>query len=178
MDNRNENLKSLLTNIRESTGMSQRQMAKKIGIHHSTLNDIENGKIQKIDITILIRLAEELGIDIKMLLSAAGYGKIIYLLDDGSNKIEKKATKNKDEKLIQYQLSQAELLEEIRKRAEKVKGCRARLNSLSIKLDNYDSFKALWTTDKINSEIKDIYIELEGCAGKYDYSFLPGKTSK
>lgn len=102
---------------------------------------------------------------------------VIGTPDDGSNKIEKKATKNKDDKLIQYQLSQAELLEEMRKRAEKLKDCRARLNSLSIKLDNYDSFKALWTTDKINSEIKDIYIELKDCAGKYDYSFLPGKTS-
>ena len=172
MDNKNE-LKTLLTSVRESTGLSQRQIAKKIGIHHSTLNDIENGRIQKIDITILIKLAEELGIDIKMLLNAAGYSKVIYLLEKEEDKITKKSTKNLKEQIDLYKINQAEILNEVYERRIKVRDCRTRLNSLTIKLDNYDMNKELWTIDKINDEIKDIYKELAKCAEKYDYSKLP-----
>ena len=54
--NNNEvyDLKLILLAAREKKGLSQRKLARKIGIHHSSLNDLENGKIKKIDIEVLI----------------------------------------------------------------------------------------------------------------------------
>ena len=57
-DNENYDLKLILLAAREKKGISQRKLAKKIGIHHSSLNEIENGKIKKVDIEVLRKLAE------------------------------------------------------------------------------------------------------------------------
>ena len=49
MDKKQEyDLKLILLAAREKKGYSQRKLARKIGIHHSSLNDIENGKIKEV----------------------------------------------------------------------------------------------------------------------------------
>ena len=75
-------IRALLTEIRLNNGLSQREMSRRIGISHSTINDIENGKIKKVNIKIIIKLAEEFHINIKTLLIASGYEKLIYLLEN------------------------------------------------------------------------------------------------
>ena len=75
-------IRALLTEIRLNNGLSQREMSRRIGISHSTINDIENGKIKKVNIKIIIKLAEEFNINIKTLLIASGYEKLIYLLEN------------------------------------------------------------------------------------------------
>lgn len=78
----NSKIRALLTEIRLNNGLSQREMSRRLGISHSTINDIENGKIKKVNIKIIIKLAEEFNINIKTLLIASGYEKLIYLLEN------------------------------------------------------------------------------------------------
>ena len=66
-------LKHILLASREKKGYSQRKLAKIIGIHHSSLNDLENGKIKKIDVEVLRKIAEELDLSLELLMKAAGY---------------------------------------------------------------------------------------------------------
>lgn len=63
-------------------------MSKKIGLSQSTYNDTINGKIKKIDINILRKIAEGLDLSLEELLDASGYGEITSWLsnDEYQNK--------------------------------------------------------------------------------------------
>ena len=78
----NSKIRALLTEIRLNNGLSQREMSRRLGINHSAINDIENGKIKNVSIKIIVKLAEEFNISIKTLLIASGYEKLIYLLEN------------------------------------------------------------------------------------------------
>ena len=65
-------LKIMIENGCLEKGYSQRDLSKKIGVSHSTLNDIVNAKIKKIDVDILRRIAEELDLSLTKMLKAAG----------------------------------------------------------------------------------------------------------
>ena len=55
-----EELKVLIEEARIKKGISQRELAKQTGISRSTLNDLINGKIKKVDIDDLRKIAETL----------------------------------------------------------------------------------------------------------------------
>lgn len=173
MDNKEEyDLKLILFTAREKKGYSQRKLAREIGIHHSSLNDIENGKIKKIDIEILGKIAEELDLSLEILMKAAGYNHVAYMFEQQSSSLDKST--NDFKKLIEeYKLSQMKLLDDFYKKRSNVKTCRSRLNSLITKLEDYDTYKDLWTIEKIMEELKDINKELSLSSKKYDYSKLP-----
>lgn len=75
-------LKSLIVAGRELKNFSQRELARRIGISNAAINDLERGKIQKPSVEILINISEELDISISKLLKAAGYGKLLTLLNN------------------------------------------------------------------------------------------------
>lgn len=80
-------LKNLIVAGRELKNVSQRELARRIGISNTTINDLERGNIQKPGVEILINISEELEISINMLLKAAGYGKLLTLLNNDNLKI-------------------------------------------------------------------------------------------
>ena len=53
-------LGKLVSETREKLGISQRELAKLTGISRSTLNDLINGKIKKVDIDDLRKIVETL----------------------------------------------------------------------------------------------------------------------
>ena len=53
-----EKLKVLIEDARVKKGISQRELAKETGISRSTLNDLINGKIKKVDIDDLRKIIE------------------------------------------------------------------------------------------------------------------------
>lgn len=173
MDNNNEyNLKIILSTAREKKGYSQRKLAKIIGIHHSSLNDLENGRIKKIDVEVLRKIAEELDLSLDLLLKASGYNQVAFMFEQNSS-LNKKSTKDLKNLVEEYRLSQMDLLDDAHKKRSIVRDCRTRLNSLAIKLENYDMYKGIWTIEKIAEEIKEINKELAESGKKYDYSKLP-----
>ena len=62
-----EELKILIESAREAKGISQRELAKSTGISRSTLNDLINGKIKKVDIDDLRKIAETLDMSLQKL---------------------------------------------------------------------------------------------------------------
>ena len=75
-------LKNLIVSGRESKNYSQRKLARRIGLSNATISDLERGEVQKPSVEILIKISEELNISIKKLLKAAGYGKLLTLLNN------------------------------------------------------------------------------------------------
>lgn len=166
-------LKLILLAAREKKGYSQRKLARKIGIHHSSLNDIENGKIKKIDVEVLRKIAEELDLSLEMLMKAAGYNQVAYMFQQQGSSLDSKSTRDLKNLIEEYRLSQMDLLDDSYKKRSNVRDCRTRLHSLIIKLENYDTYKDMWSIEKITEELKDINKELVMSAEKYDYSKLP-----
>lgn len=166
-------LKLILLAAREKKGLSQRKLAKKVGIHHSSLNDLENGKVKKVDVEILRKIAEELDLSLELLLKAAGYSQVAFMFKQGGSSLDNKSTRDLKNLVEEYRLSQLDLLDDSYQKRTNVRDCRSRLTSLIIKLEEYDTFKDLWTIEKITEELKDINKELASSCKKYDYSKLP-----
>ena len=166
-------LKLILLAGREKKGYSQRKLARKIGIHHSSLNDLENGKIKKIDVEVLRKIAEELDLSLELLMKAAGYNQVAYMFKQNGSSLDSKSTKDLKNLIEEYRLSQMDLLDDSYQKRSNVRDCRTRLHSLIIKLENYDIYKDMWTIEKITEELKEINMDLTKSAKKYDYSKLP-----
>ena len=66
-------LKTLIEGGRDVKNFSQRELARRIGLSNTSLNDLENGKVKKPDIEVLRKIAEELDLSLEQLLKAAGY---------------------------------------------------------------------------------------------------------
>ena len=95
MDNKIEyDLKLILLAAREKKGLSQRKLAKKVGMHHSSLNDLENGKIKKVDVELLRKIAEELDLSLELLLKAAGYSQVAFMFKQGGSSLDTKSTRD------------------------------------------------------------------------------------
>lgn len=75
-------LKTLIARGRELKHISQRELARRIGLSHSSINDLENGRVKKPDIEILMKISEKLDLSLKTLLISAGYERLIFLLSN------------------------------------------------------------------------------------------------
>ena len=51
-----------LRELRDAAGLTQRQLAAKVGIRQATISDLENGHSQRIDLSLVDRLAKVLGV--------------------------------------------------------------------------------------------------------------------
>lgn len=173
MNNNQNNLKLLLYTAREMKGYSQRKLARQIGIHHSTLNDIENGRIKKIDIEVLRKISKELDINLDFLLKAAGYNEVVDIFENNNNSFKRKTTESLKKLLDDYKKSQVDLLDDSFQKINNVKKSKTKINNLIEKLDNYDLYKDSLSIDKIKGELKIINKELDKSIKKYDYSKLP-----
>lgn len=64
----NDKFKEIIKDARVKKGYSQRRLARMVGLHHSTYNDIENNKIKKVDLIIIIKLCNVLDLDLSYVL--------------------------------------------------------------------------------------------------------------
>ena len=104
-----EELKNLIESARVEKGISQRELAKLTGISRSTLNDLINGKIKKVDIDDLRKIAETLDMSLQKLLKVAGYDEMLFYFS--KDKYANKSSKDLKEMIKTYEESQRELLE-------------------------------------------------------------------
>ena len=75
-------LKTLIEGGRESKNISQRELARRIGLSNTSLNDLEKGKVKKPDVEMLRRIAEELDLSLQQLLNAAGYDHFSFMFSN------------------------------------------------------------------------------------------------
>ena len=167
-----EKLKVLIEDARVKKGISQRELAKATGISRSTLNDLINGKIKKVDIDDLRKIAEVLDMSLQELLKAAGYDEMLFYFS--KDKYANKSTKDLKNLIEQYKKSEIDLLDFDSQKRRKISDARQKLfytmEHLKIMQNNKDS---LYTIDKAIEDIKYAFEELEFAEHKYDYSKLP-----
>ena len=165
-----EELKNMIESARIEKGISQRELAKLTGISRSTLNDLINGKIKKVDIDDLRKIAETLDMSLQKLLKVAGYDEMLFYFS--KNKYANKSSKDLKDLIEQYKKSEIELLDfDFEKRnSEARKKLFYTMEHLQIMRDNKDS---LYTIDKAIEDIKYAFDELEFAEHKYDYDKLP-----
>lgn len=167
-----EKLQDLILYTIDKKGISQRELSKLSGISRSTLNDIINGKIKKVDVASLKKIAETLDLSLTNLLKVAGYDEFLdYLFLD---KYKNKSTKDLKEMIEKYKELELDLLNFDAQKRKKVKKARKQLfntiEHLKIMQENKDS---LYTIDKAIEDIKWSFDELEDVEHKYDYDKLP-----
>lgn len=90
-------LSQILRDRRIELGYSQRSLARAIGVHHSTINDIENGFRRKWDLTMLIDLCDVLKINFVTLLLLTNYLPLSYADDELRELILKRRRIEKDQ---------------------------------------------------------------------------------
>ena len=167
-----EKLKVLIEDARVKKGISQRELAKETGISRSTLNDLINGKIKKVDIDDLRKIAEVLDMSLQELLKVAGYDEMLFYFN--KDKYANKSTKDLKNLIEQYRKSEIDLLDFDSMKRKKVSAARQKLfytiEHLQILKDNKDS---LYTLDKAIEDIQAAFDELKEAEYKYDYDKLP-----
>ena len=52
-----------LKQLRKAAGLTQAQLAEKVGVYQGTISDHERGKATRIDLSLIERLAETLGVE-------------------------------------------------------------------------------------------------------------------
>lgn len=61
-------LRLRLRELREAKGWSQARLANELGTRQARISDLETGRVQRIDLPLLDRLARVLGVDVAELL--------------------------------------------------------------------------------------------------------------
>lgn len=64
----NDKIMQIIRDARVKKGYSQRRLARMVELHHSTYNDIENNKIKKVDLIILLKICNVLDLDLSYVL--------------------------------------------------------------------------------------------------------------
>ncbi len=136
------------------------------------MNDLENDKVQKPDIEILRKIAEELDLSLEQLLRAAGYDALTnwFSNDIFKNKFSRDL-KNiiKEARTFKY-----DILDWDNTKRETARKIMTNLDRIVYKLVLIRDNRGLnYTLDQAIDEVREEVKELEGVAKKYDYSKLP-----
>lgn len=167
----NNELKDIIEKARIARGLSQRELSKQIGLSQSTYNDTINGKIKKVDVEILKKIAEGLDLSLEQLLKVSGYNDVLGYF--GVDKYKNKSTKDLKNIIEAYKQSELKLLDFDATKRKKTRKARQQLfktmEHLKIMQEKEDS---LYTIDKAIEEIKFAFDELSEVEEKYDYKKL------
>lgn len=165
-------LKTLIEGGRDAKKFSQRELARRIGLSNTSLNDLEKGKVKKPDIEILRKIAEELDLSLEQLLKAAGYDALTnwFSNDEFKNK-SSRDLKNiiKEARIFKY-----DILDWDSNKREIARKVMTNLDRIAYKLELVRDNRGLdYTLDQAVEEIKEEIKDLEDIAKKYDYGKLP-----
>lgn len=173
-----EELKLLIESARVAKGISQRELAKLTGISRSTLNDLINGKIKKVDIDDLRKIAETLDMSLQKLLKAAGYDEMSLYFHANKNKDKyiDKSSKDLKELLEQYKESETDLLQFDAKKRDKAREAGFIIFEVVEHLKLLKDNKIEYTLEQAVEELTKANDLLNSIMEKYDYSKLPKKN--
>ncbi len=165
-------LKTLIEGGRDVKNFSQRELARRIGLSNTSLNDLENGKVKKPDIEVLRKIAEELDLSLEQLLRAAGYDALTnwFSNDEFKNK-SSRDLKNiiKEARIFKY-----DILDWDSNKREVARKVITNLDRVAYKLELIRDNRGInYTLDQAIEDIKESLNDLEDVAKKYDYGKLP-----
>ena len=163
-------LRILIESARIEKGFSQRELAKKTGISRSTLNDLINGKIKKVDIDDLRKIAEALDMSLQNLLKVAGYDKMIFYFS--RDRYANKSSKDLKNLLEQYKESQTNLLVNDSKKRDKARDVLFLIFTATEKLKWIRDGKEGFTLEEIIEELTKAQKMMDPILKKYDYDKL------
>ena len=169
-----EELKILIESARVTKGISQRELAKLTGISRSTLNDLINGKIKKVDIDDLRKIAETLDMSLQKLLKVAGYDEMLFYFS--KDKYANKSSKDLKELIEQYKDSETELLRFDSKKRDKAREVGFIIFKVVEHLQLVKDGKSEYTLEQAIEELTKAKDLLNPIMDKYDYSKLPKKN--
>ena len=165
-------LKTLIEGGRDVKNFSQRELARRIGLSNTSLNDLENGKVKKPDIEVLRKIAEQLDLSLEQLLKAAGYDALTnwFSNDEFKNK-SSRDLKNiiKEARIFKY-----DILDWDSNKREVARKVITNLDRVAYKLELIRDNRGInYTLDQAIEDIKESLNDLEDVAKKYDYGKLP-----
>ena len=165
-------LKTLIEGGRDVKNFSQRELARRIGLSNTSLNDLENGKVKKPDIEVLRKIAEELDLSLEQLLKAVGYDALTnwFSNDEFKNK-SSRDLKNiiKEARIFKY-----DILDWDSNKREVARKVITNLDRVAYKLELIRDNRGInYTLDQAIEDIKESLNDLEDVAKKYDYGKLP-----
>ena len=168
----NNKLKTIVETARTTQGYTQRELSKKIVLSESTYNDTINGKIKKIDINILRKIAEGLDLSLEELLDASGYGEITSWLSN--DEYQNKSTRDLKNIIKEARAFKYDILDWDAKKRNEAMNIMRELGTMKLNLKLLkENSKRDYTLDNAINDIDNIVKELENIAKKYDYSKLP-----
>ncbi|CDD29834.1 putative transcriptional regulator [Clostridium sp. CAG:433] len=168
----NSDLKNVIENARKAQGYSQRQLAKQIGLSQSTYNDTINGKIKKVDVEILRKIAEGLNLSLDYLLKFSGYGDVYSYMN--AEKYSNKSTKDFVEMLDKYEKFKMDILDWDYQKRQKAFELQDYINNIKteIRIISAGGVRRM-TDEELLQNLDGMYEITKKIAKKYDYSKLP-----
>lgn len=173
-----EELKNLIESTREAKGISQRELAKLTGISRSTLNDLINGKIKKVDIDDLRKIAETLDMSLQKLLKVAGYDEmsLYFHTHKMKDKYADKSSKDLKELIEQYKESETDLLQFDFTKREKAREAGFIIFEVAEHLTLLKDGKSKYTLEQAVEQLNKAQELLNPIMDKYDYKKLPKRN--
>lgn len=169
-----EELKILIESAREAKGISQRELAKLTGISRSTLNDLINGKIKKVDIDDLRKIAETLDMSLQRLLKVAGYDEMLFYFS--KDKYANKSSKDLKDLIEQYKESETDLLQFDFIKRENARKAAFIIFDVAEHLTLLKDGKSKYTLEQAVEELNKAQDLLNPIMDKYDYKKLPKRN--
>lgn len=165
-------LKALIEGGRDIKNFSQRELARRIGLSNTSLNDLENGKVQKPDIEVLRKIAEELDLSFEQLLKAAGYGQFTTLLS--TDEFKNKSSSDLKNIIKECRAFKYDILDWDSNKRNITRNVMADLERITHKLELIRDNRGInYTLDNAIEDINKAVEELNDVVKKYDYSKLP-----
>lgn len=165
-------LKTLIEGGRNIKNFSQRELARRIGLSNTSLNDLENGKVQKPDIEVLRKIAEELDLSLEQLLKAAGYDAITTMLTN--DEFQNKSTRDLKNIIKECRNFKYDILDWDSNKRNITRNVMADLDRVVHKLELIRDNRGInYTLDNAIEDINKSLEDLEDVTKKYDYSKLP-----
>lgn len=165
-------LKTLIEGGRESKNISQRELARRIGLSNTSLNDLENGKVKKPDVEMLRRIAEELDLSLQQLLNAAGYDHFSFMFSN--DEFTTKSSRDLKNLIKEFRRFKFDILDWDNTKRNIASKSIVTLDRVAYKLELIRDNRGIdYTLDEAIEEIKKEIEELEKVVKKYDYGKLP-----
>lgn len=166
-----DELKITIENAREAKGISQRELAKLTGISRSTLNDLINGKIKKVDVEDLRKIADTLDISLKKLLKVAGYNDLSSMF--GGDLYKNQSTRDLKDKIDEYNKALWDVLDCDAIKRKKALNLIRKNGNIKDYLNEIRTKDNTEAVDSVINDLDEMTKELQEIAKKYDYSKLP-----